>query len=440
MNRRTFLRVAGTTAVLTVCPRWIAGGADAAPSDDDLLVQARERIWKHRRSDGLIVVRDATGKPVPGARVTIEQQRHEFLFGCNFFRFARITDPEHEQAYRNRFAAVFNYATLGFYWSSYEFERGQPQYADSETVADWCRAHHITCKGHPLVWDHPAGSPRWLPDAATEIEQLSNARVREIVARFKGRIDIWDVVNEATHLPERVNRTRMARWGADIGSTRFTAGPLKVARAANPQAKLLVNDYRVDPPYLKLLENLRDQDRPLFDAVGIQSHMHNGGWPLAKLWQVSDTYARFDRPIHFTETTIVSGARRGPGENWQPTTPVGEAAQADYVTKFYTLLFAHPAIEAVTWWDFSDDGAWQGAAAGWVRRDMSPKPVYDRMHDLIKKQWWTRTDGRTDTAGEFRAVAFHGTHRVTVQDTRGREIAREIVWRRTPPNRIKIVV
>ena len=47
--------------------------------------------------------------------------------------------------------------------------------------------------------------------------------------------------------------------------------------------------------------------------------------------------------------------------------------------KFYTALFAHPAVQAITWWDFSDLGAWLGAPAGWLRRDMSPKPVYDRL-------------------------------------------------------------
>lgn len=442
MNRRTFLKTtASSTVLLASAPPWArSADANAPRSDDDLLAQARERILKYRRSEGIIVVRDAAGKPVPGASVKIDQQRHEFLFGCNFFRFARINDPQREQEYRNRFEGVFNYATLGFYWSSYEGQRGQPGYAYSEKTADWCRDHHITCKGHPLVWDHPASSPSWLPDDSLELERLSNTRVREIVTRFKGRIDLWDVVNEATHLPQHANKTRMAKWGAEIGNTRYTVEPLKIARAANPQAKLVVNDYRVDPPFLKLLESLRDNGRPLFDIVGIQSHLHDGGWPLANLWKLCDTYGNFDLPVHFTEATIVSGARKGPGENWHPTSAEGEAKQADYVPKFYTMLFAHPAMEAITWWDFSDDGAWQGAAAGWVRKDMSPKPVYDHMHELIKKQWWTKTEGRTSAEGEFKATAFHGTQRITVRDSGGKESTREIAWRHGQPNRVEIGV
>jgi GH35 family endo-1,4-beta-xylanase len=442
MNRRTFLKSTASSTVLlaTVAPWARCAEANAPRNDEDLLAQARERILKHRRSEGVILVRNAAGKPVPGASVKVEQQRHEFLFGCNFFRFARINDPQREQEYRSRFEGVFNFATLGFYWSSYEGQLGQPGYAYSEKTADWCRDHHITCKGHPLVWDHPAGSPRWLPEDSQELERLSNTRVRDIVTRFKGRIDVWDVVNEATHLSQHVNMTRMAKWGAGIGHTRYTAEPLRIARAANPQAKLIVNDYRVDPPFLKLLESLRENGRPLFDIVGIQSHMHGGGWPLANLWNLCDTYGKFDLPVHFTETTIVSGPRKGPGENWHPTSAEGEAKQSDYVPKFYTMLFAHPAMEAITWWDFSDDGAWQGAAAGWVRKDMSPKPVYERMHDLIKKQWWTKTEGHTSTGGEFKATAFHGTQRITVRDSGGKDVTREIAWRRGQPNQIEIVI
>jgi GH35 family endo-1,4-beta-xylanase len=108
--------------------------------------------------------------------------------------------------------------------------------------------------------------------------------------------------------------------------------------------------------------------------------MHDHTWPLRRVWDHCETYAKLGAPLHFTETTVVSGPRRGPGESWGPTTSELEAKQADYVAKLYTTLFAHPAVQGLTWWDFSDKGAWQGAAAGFLREDMSPKPVYDQCH------------------------------------------------------------
>jgi endo-1,4-beta-xylanase len=407
VSRRDFLKAGTSTAALLLSQSaWCADTEKPLPSDDEILVQTKVRIDQHRKSDGIITVRDARGQAVQGAMVKVEQLRHDFLFGCNFFMFGHCGKPELEEPYRQRFEALLNYCTLGFYWAYYEHERGKPRYEYTNQVADWTRAHSITCKGHPLVWDHPAGSPDWLPEDTKEIERLSITRVREIISRYKGRIDIWDVVNEATHLADKPNKTRIADWAAGLGAVPYVTEHLRVARAANPQATLLVNDYRIEPDYYRILDSLRDGRKLLFDAVGIQSHMHDGVWPLHKVWDTCDTYGKLGLPLHFTESTIVSGPRKGPGENWGETTAEGEARQAELTVKFYNALFSHPAVQAITWWDFSDLGAWQGAPAGWLRRDMSAKPVYDRLMGLIKGEWWSKKEATTDAQGAVRVRAF----------------------------------
>lgn len=439
MNRRTFIKAgAGSAALLLSRLAWCAEQNRPKPTDAEILAQAKGRIEQHRKGDGTIHVRDAHGKAVRGARITVEQLRHDFLFGCNFFMFGRCRQPELEEQYRQRFTALLNYCTLGFYWANYEHERGQPNYEYTDTVAAWAREHGLTCKGHPLVWDHPAGSPRWLPDDPKEIERLSLARVREIVSRYQGRIDIWDVVNEATHLADNRNKTKMADWAAALGAVPYVEEHLEAARAANPRATLLVNDYRIDPPYYRILESLRRDGKSLFDTVGIQSHMHGRVWPLHKVWDDCDTYHKLGLPLHFTETTIVSGPRNGAGGNWGATTPEGEDRQADLTTKFYTALFAHPAVEAITWWDFSDRGAWQGAAAGFLRRDMSPKPVYDRLLALIKGEWWTKADATTDDGGKVQLSAFYGTHHITAQLPGGQSVTQDVHWERGKKNQFEL--
>ena len=63
--------------------------------------------------------------------------------------------------------------------------------------------------------------------------------------------------------------------------------------------------------------------KPLYDVIGIQSHMHGGTW-AGRTWEVCERFAQFGMPLHFTETTIVSAQDRPTGT----TTPEGERDQA----------------------------------------------------------------------------------------------------------------
>jgi len=395
--------------------------ASAGPSaEEELLATASERIARHRQGDATVRVVDAQGNPVAGATVTVEQVRHAFLFGCNVFGLGQFPTEALNRAYADRFAALLNYATLPFYWGSFEPQEGKPRYDDLERMARWCAEHGITAKGHPLVWHEVV--PPWAPADLEALESRLSQRVHDIVGRFRGLIDVWDVINEAT-VSAGVDNP-VGHWVKARSPATCVGASLAWAREANPDAMLLVNDFNLSPSYENLLETLRKEGRPV-DAIGIQSHMHVGVWPLERVWQVCETYGRFGLPLHFTETTVLSGAPKtdhdwmGYHPNWN-TTPEGEVQQAEYVEKFYRLLFSHPAVEAITWWDFSDAGAWQGAPAGLLRKDMSPKPVYDRLLQMIKSEWWTRAEGQTDAAGEFHCRGFYGQYTITVRQE-GRE-------------------
>lgn len=375
------------------------------------------RIEQHRKADGMVQVVDAAGDPVPGVRVRIEQQRHAFLFGCNIFKWDGLPSSGLEETYRARYAALFNYATLPFYWPSYEPRRGQPQHERRERIARWCRDQGIVTKGHPLAWNYQ--DPSWLPDDAEEVRRLQMARIEDCVARFAGLIDRWDVVNEVTQFDRADTRERApihtAMW-REIGQIEFTRQCFRRARAANRDALLLINDYRTDPGYVRVVEQLIDEaGKPLYDVIGIQSHMHTGSWTDQKTWDVCERFARFGVPLHFTETTLLSGEQAWDGPTPWPSTPEGEARQARETVRLYTLLFSHPSVEAITWWDFSDHSAWKKAPAGMLRKDMTPKPVYEELTRLIKGAWWTTEATRTGPDGAASFRGFLGDYRVTVE-------------------------
>ena len=152
-------------------------------------------------------------------------------------------------------------------------------------------------------------------------------------------------------------------------------------------------------------------------AIGIQSHQHQGYWGLEKLHTVLERFSRFGLPIHFTENTLISGelmpAHIVDLNDWQvdswPGTPEGEERQAREIAEMYTVLFAHPLVEAITTWDFND-GCWLKAPSGFVRQDNSEKPSFHALKNLIHGDWETHEILSTDDEGCLTFTGFKGDY------------------------------
>jgi endo-1,4-beta-xylanase len=387
-------------------------------TEHEILAGAPARIEQHRKAEATLHVVDQQGRPVAGTRVQVEQTGHAFLFGCNIFPLLAHETEEQEACYQRRFTDLLNYATLGFYWGGYEPEPGRTRAAARRQQAEWCRGHGLATKGHPLVWHEVY--PKWGPRDVEETRARLRDRVTEIVAGFAGLVDRWDVVNEATVSAQHED-TGVGQWAKRDGALALVREALDWAHEASPDAFLLYNEYNLSEEFQELARGLIAADAPVA-AFGLQSHMHQGEWPLTRAWEACEAYAGFGKPLHFTELTVLSGE---PG--WMlpapwPTTPEGEARQAEYVANLYTTLFSHPAVEAITWWDLMD-GAWQGAPAGLLRADLSPKPAYQRLLDLVKGEWWTRTQVTTGADGAAHFRGFLGSYRLTTTVPAGTVIA-----------------
>jgi endo-1,4-beta-xylanase len=432
------IQIAGATVVDAGLDPDSAAAAKAL-----MPAQIQYRINKYRKGDLIIRVINAAGHPVSGVRVAISQTRHAFLFGCNIFNLNPSDTSPQQIAYQNEFAALFNYATLPFYWGSFEEHMGSPDYQRLQEMADWCIAHNITPKGHPLVW-HQVW-PSWAPATADQSIPLLKARVSDLITHYHATIHYWDVVNEANSAADCVPPNGESAWVQRDGPAEVVSTALGWARDAGQGLPdtFLYNDFNVDDQNIALLSNLQARGS-LPDAIGIQSHMHAGVWPLAKVWDVCQKFSRFGRPIHFTEITVLSGPVRttdpsgANASDWN-TTASDEAAQADYVAKFYAVLFSHPSVRAITWWDFSDLNAWMGAPAGLVRKDMSVKPAYTRLVDLIHKQWWTNITSETDSDGICRGRVYYGDYIVSLSDKYGREKSINIVFPEAAPPKSVVI-
>ncbi|MDR0482940.1 MAG: endo-1,4-beta-xylanase [Cellulomonadaceae bacterium] len=393
----------------------------------------------HRRGQAVVTVLDAAGKPVADAPVTVEQTNHQFLFGNIGFELIDWINgssdgaqdeqwgsgsAEYYQQFADRWLEVFNSATMPFYWGSFEPEQGKPHTAPLMKACQWFADRGVSLKGHPLVW-HTA-QPSWMVGKPVkETAALLRARIRREVGDFAGLVDLWDAINETVIMPvftaEENATTPLAR---DRGRAAMVRLAMEEARTANPQVKLILNDFDMSTAYEAVIELVLEAGIRI-DYLGLQSHQHQGYWGKEKLLRILDRFSRYNIPIHFTETTMLSGDVMPDHivdlNDWQvdewPSTEEGEARQADELEEWYRTLVAHPAVHAITYWGLGDRGMWLNAPGGLLRADASPKPSFERLKGLIRNEWWlSATQRRTNAAGQVTVEGFKGTYAVTAPD------------------------
>lgn len=376
---------------------------------------------EHRLGEATISVTGSEGEPLVDTAVTVEQTRHAFGFGNIGFDLIDLANGRPaagDDTIAADWLALFNTATLPFYWGDFEPERGRPDTARLRRAAEWFAERGVALKGHPLAWHTVA--PRWLLDLSVdEVEQAQRARIRREVTDYAGLIDTWDAINEVVIMPvfdkEDNGLTRLARARGRLPTIRLA---FEEARTANPRATLLLNDFDLSSAYECLIEGVLEAGIRI-DALGLQTHMHQGYWGEETMLAMVDRFARYGLPLHLTESSLVSGELMPSHivdlNDWQPdswpSTPEGEARQADEIERHYRSLVSHPAVEAITYWGITDRGAWLGAPIGLLRADGSRKPSYDALHRLVKDEWWLApTTLRTDAAGRVTVRGFRGDY------------------------------
>ena len=268
---------------------------------------------QHRTGEAVVRLLGASGEALANTDVTVEQHRHAFAFGNIGFDFVPLANGEarHSSAVfggasqqslehlAELWLDLFNTATLPFYWRGFEPVEGKPDTARLAATARWFADRGVAVKGHPLVW-HTL-TPEWLDDRSIdEVKNLQRARIRREVADFAGLIDTWDAINEVVIMPvfdkDDNGITRLAR---DIGRIPMIRLAFAEARLANPNAVLLLNDFDLSSAYECLIEGVLEAGIQI-DALGLQTHMHQGYWGEDAMLAMVDRFARFGLCLLYT--------------------------------------------------------------------------------------------------------------------------------------------
>jgi len=253
---------------------------------------------------------------------------------------------------------------------------GEFDFTGADELVDWAIANGMDVRGHALVW-HEATPAYFLQGTRDEIRTRLENYITTVVNHFKGRIQIWDVVNEVVSVDifsgdNGVGPDRPTAWYEAVGNADYIDWAFLAARAADPDALLFINDYETENTLkrgwlLEIVQRLQNRGVPI-DGVGHQMHLVPNSLISEALGAIDDVDNQFMGLInHVTELDL--SAYQNPGSCWESGTncepdigPVPPSAlfatQARTLRDLFNGLRARPSVTSVTTWGVIDSDNW----------------------------------------------------------------------------------
>lgn len=219
-------------------------------------------------------------------------------------------------------------------------------------------------RGHTLLWHQQL--PNWVfssenhPICRESLLRIMEKHICEIVSRYKGKVNIWDVVNEA--LSDDIGFFRSTSWLDVIGED-YIKKAFCFAREANPDAKLFYNDFNGNKKdkqdrIFELIRGMKKENVPV-DGVGIQAH-YNIFYPeLDDIKREIERYSKLGVRIHITELDIsVFDFSDGRKDMIIPSYEQLQRQEEMYYRIFEIYRQYNDVIDNVTLWGVADDYTW----------------------------------------------------------------------------------
>jgi endo-1,4-beta-xylanase len=223
-------------------------------------------------------------------------------------------------------------------------------FEDADTIVDFADRHGLSTSAHSLVWHQQ--NPDWLTETDWERDELADqlrTHVHRVTDRYDGRIDTWDVVNEAV---ADDGTLRENLWLEHLGEE-YVADAFRWA-AERTDATLLYNDYAL--PYnegkrervYRLLRDLLDRGVPV-DGVGLQLHCVWAHPTPAAIRETVERFRDLGLDVRVTELDVAFDADDPPADL--------DAAHADYYRQTVEACL-DAGVDHVTLWGATDRNSW----------------------------------------------------------------------------------
>ncbi len=164
-------------------------------------------------------------------------------------------------------------------WDSIHPKQNEYTFTQADSFVAFGLRNHMFIVGHTLLWHQQI--PKWIFEdnmgkqvsRDTLLKRLHN-HIFTVVGRYKGKVNGWDVVNEAL---EENGELRKSKWLEIIGDD-YIEKAFEYAHEADPNALLFYNDFNNEMPAkrlgtIKIIKDLQSKGIRI-DGVGIQAHWH----------------------------------------------------------------------------------------------------------------------------------------------------------------------
>jgi len=283
-------------------------------------------------------------------------------------------------------------------WSNVEPQPGRFNFEPSDRYVALGERYGAAVIGHTLVWHNQ--TPAWVftdangaPVSRDSLIARMHAHIAAVVGRYKGRIQGWDVVNEAVN---EDGSLRQSPWLRIIGPE-YIAMAFRFAHEADPAAALHYNDFSVEGSakragIVRLVRSLLAEGVPI-TAIGMQEHQKLD-WPTigaidSAIVDLSATglklmVTELDVDVlpsnrgQRTEAIEQQLMRTGAPDPYRGALPdsVQHALARRYGEIMRVYLAHRDVIARVTFWGVDDDDSWLSNFP--VRGRMNYPLLFDR--------------------------------------------------------------
>jgi len=275
---------------------------------------------------------------------------------------------------------------------------------------------HMFIIGHNLVWHSQV--PKWVfedndgkPVSRKVLLRRMRDHIRKVVGRYKGRINGWDVVNEALN---EDGTLRQSSWLKIVGDD-YIEKAFRYAHEADPQAQLYYNDYSLENEAkrrgaLELVRDLKAKGVPI-TGIGLQDHVSLDSPTTDEIERTITEFGKLNVKVMITELDVdllpwpassqtadvslyvAADPKLNPYADGLPEN-VQQALSRRYADLFGVYTKHCGLVTRVTFWGVTDKDSWKN---NWpvkgrtnypllFDRNAHPKPAFDTVIELAAKR------------------------------------------------------